>query len=158
MIGGGTNIMKLSIGSDHGGYAYKEAVKEHLISQGHEVIDCGCFGAESVDYPEFGIAAAELVRDGKVDRGIVICTTGIGMSIAANKVRGIRCALCGDLKSAELTRRHNDSNVLAMGAGIIPLSLALEITDVWLSTEFEGGRHARRIGIITAYEAGKEQV
>jgi ribose 5-phosphate isomerase B len=150
--------MKLSIGSDHGGYAYKEAVKEHLISQGHEVIDCGCFGTESVDYPEFGIAAAELVRDGKADRGIVICTTGIGMSIAANKVRGIRCALCGDLKSAEMTRRHNDSNVLAMGAGIIPLSLALEITDVWLSTEFEGGRHARRIGIITAYEAGKEQV
>lgn len=150
--------MKLSIGSDHGGYAYKEAVKEHLISAGHEVIDCGCFGTESVDYPDFGIAAAELVRDGKVDRGIVICTTGIGMSIAANKVRGIRCALCSDLKSAEMTRRHNDSNMLAMGAGIIPLSLALEITDVWLSTEFEGGRHARRIGKITAYEAGKEQL
>ena len=150
--------MKLSVGSDHGGYAYKEAVKEHLIALGHEVTDCGCFGTESVDYPEFGIAAAELVRDGKVDRGIVICTTGIGMSIAANKVRGIRCALCSDLKSAEMTRKHNDSNVLAMGAGIIPLSLALEITDVWLSTEFEGGRHARRIGIITAYEAGKEQV
>ena len=144
--------MKLSVGSDHGGYAYKEAVKEHLISQGHEVIDCGCFGTESVDYPEFGIAAAELVRDGKADRGIVICTTGIGMSIAANKVRGIRCALCGDLKSAEMTRRHNDSNVLAMGAGIIPLSLALEITDVWLSTEFEGGRHQRRVDKITALE------
>ena len=150
--------MRLAIGSDHGGYVYKEAVKEHLISQGHDVIDCGCFGVQSVDYPEFGIAAAELVRDGKADRGIVICTTGIGMSIAANKVRGIRCALCSDLKSAEMTRRHNDSNVLAMGAGIIPLSLALEITDVWLSTGFEGGRHARRIGIITAYEAGKEQV
>ena len=150
--------MKLSVGSDHGGFAYKEAVKEHLISQGHEVIDCGCYGTESVDYPEFGIRAAELVRDGVAERGIVICTTGIGMSIAANKVRGIRCALCGDLKSAEMTRKHNDSNVLAMGAGIIPLSLALEITDVWLSTGFEGGRHARRIGIITAYEAGKEQV
>ena len=150
--------MKLSIGSDHGGYAYKEAVKEHLISLGHEVTDCGCFGVESVDYPDFGIAAAELVRDGKVDRGIVICTTGIGISIAANKVRGIRCALCGDLKSAEMTRRHNDANMLAMGAGIIPLSLALEITDVWLNTEFEGGRHARRIGKITAYEAGKEQL
>ena len=95
--------MKLSIGSDHGGYAYKEAVKEHLLSQGHEVIDCGCFGTESVDYPEFGIKAAELVRDGEADRGIVICTTGIGMSIAANKVRGIRCALCGDLTSAEMT-------------------------------------------------------
>ena len=150
--------MKLSIGSDHGGFAYKEAIKAHLISLGHEVFDCGCFGTESVDYPDFGIAAAELVRDGKADRGIVICTTGIGISIAANKVRGIRCALCGDLKSAEMTRRHNDANMLAMGAGIIPLSLALEITDVWLNTEFEGGRHARRIGKITAYEAGKEQL
>jgi ribose 5-phosphate isomerase B len=151
--------MKLSIGSDHGGYEYKEAVKEHLISLGHEVVDCGCFGTESVDYPDFGIPAAELVRDGKVDRGIVICTTGIGMSIAANKVRGVRCALCGDLKSAEMTRKHNDTNMLAMGAGIIPLSLALEITDTWLNTAFEGGeRHVRRIGKITAYEAGKEQL
>ena len=150
--------MKIAIGCDHIVTQEKMAVSDHLKSLGHEVIDCGCFGTESVDYPEFGIAAAELVRDGKADRGIVICTTGIGMSIAANKVRGIRCALCGDLRSAEMTRRHNDSNVLAMGAGIIPLSLALEITDVWLSTEFEGGRHARRIGIITAYEAGKEQV
>ncbi len=150
--------MKLSIGSDHGGFAYKEAVKEHLISLGHEVVDVGCYSTESVDYPDFGIAAAELVRDGIVDRGVVICTTGIGISIAANKVRGIRCALCGDLKSAEMTRRHNDANMLAMGAGIIPLPLALEITDVWLSTEFEGGRHARRIGKITAYEAGKEQL
>ena len=150
--------MKLSLGSDHGGFAYKEAIKQHLLSLGHEVIDCGCFNTDSVDYPEFGIAAAELVRDGKVDRGIVICTTGIGISISANKVRGIRCALCGDLKSAEMTRRHNDANMLAMGAGIIPLSLALEITDVWLNTEFEGGRHARRIGLITAYEAEKEHV
>ena len=148
--------MKLSLGSDHGGFAYKEAIKQHLLSLGHEVIDCGCFSTDSVDYPEFGIAAAELVRDGKVDRGIVICTTGIGISISANKVRGIRCALCGDLKSAEMTRRHNDANMLAMGAGIIPLSLALEITDVWLNTAFEGGRHSRRIGIITAYEAEKE--
>lgn len=151
-------MMKLSIGSDHGGFAYKEAIKEHLLSLGHEVIDCGCFSSDSVDYPTFGIAAAELVRDGKVDRGIVICTTGIGISISANKVRGIRCALCGDLKSAEMTRRHNDANMLAMGAGIIPLSLALEITDVFLKTEFEGGRHSRRIGIITAYETGKENL
>lgn len=148
--------MKISIAADHGGYAYKEAVKAHLETLGHEVTDCGCFGTESVDYSDFGIPAAELVRDGKADRGIVICTTGIGMSISANKVRGIRCALCSDLKSAELTRRHNDSNMLAMGAGIIPLSLALEITDVWLNTAFEGGRHARRIGKIAAYEAGKE--
>lgn len=149
--------MKLSIGSDHGGFAYKEAVKEHLLNAGHEVIDCGCFGTESVDYPAFGFAVAELVRDGVAERGIVICTTGIGMSIAANKVRGIRCALCSDLMSAEMTRKHNDSNVLAMGAGVIPLSLALEITDVWLATEFEGGRHERRIRAISEYEARKEQ-
>ena len=149
--------MKLSIGSDHGGFAYKEAIKEHLMALGHEVVDCGCHSTDSVDYPTFGIAAAELVRDGKVDRGIVICTTGIGISIAANKVKGIRCALCGDVKSAEMTRKHNDANMLAMGAGIIPLSLALEITDIWLNTAFEGGeRHVRRIGLISAYEAGKE--
>ena len=151
--------MKLSIGSDHGGFAYKEAIKEHLTALGHEVVDCGCHSTESVDYPTFGIAAAELVRDGVVDRGIVICTTGIGISIAANKVKGIRCALCGDVKSAEMTRKHNDANMLAMGAGIIPLSLALEITDIWLNTAFEGGeRHVRRIGLISAYEAGKEHV
>ena len=149
--------MKIAIGSDHGGFVCKEAVKEHLLSLGHEGIDCGCFGTVSVDYPAFGFAVAEMVRDSLADRGIVICTTGIGMSIAANKVRGIRCALCSDLLSAELTRKHNDSNVLALGAGIIPLSLALEITDVWLSTEFEGGRHARRIQAITDYEAGKEK-
>ena len=149
--------MKISIGSDHGGFAYKEALKEHLLSLGHEIVDCGCFGTQSVDYPAFGFAVAELVRDGGADRGIVICTTGIGMSISANKVRGIRCALCSDVKSAELTRKHNDSNVLALGAGIIPLSLALEITDVWLSTEFEGGRHERRIRAIAEYETGKEQ-
>lgn len=149
--------MKLSIGADHGGFALKEAVKAHLLSLGHEVIDCGCFGTESVDYPTYAFAAAELVRDQKVDRGIVICTTGIGISIAANKVRGIRCALCGDVKSAEMTRRHNDANMLAMGAGIIPPSLALEITDIWLNTAFDGGeRHVRRIGLISAYEAGKE--
>lgn len=149
--------MKISIGSDHGGFVLKEALKEHLLSLGHEIIDCGCFGTESVDYPAFGFAVAEAVRDGIADRGIVVCTTGIGMSISANKVRGIRCALCSDLRSAGLTRRHNDSNVLALGAGIIPLSLALEITDVWLTTEFEGGRHARRIQAITDYETGKEQ-
>lgn len=144
--------MKLSIGSDHGGYAYKEAVKEHLISQGHEVIDCGCFGVESVDYPEFGIAAAELVRDGKVDRGIVICTTGIGISISANKVKGIRCALCGDTLSAEMTRRHNDANMLAMGAGIVGPNLAKKMVEVFLNTEFEGGRHARRVALLDAIE------
>jgi ribose 5-phosphate isomerase B len=147
----------ISIACDHGAYALKELVKAHLIDRGLEVRDFGTDSTASCDYADFCIPAAKAVASGECDRGIVLCTTGIGASISANKVRGIPCALCGNLKSAEMTRRHNDSNVLAMGAGIIPLSLALEITDVWLSTEFEGGRHARRIGIITAYEAGKEQ-
>ena len=121
-------------------------------------MDVGTYSAESVDYPIYGHAVGKAVADGEAERDIAICGSGIGISIAANKVRGIRCALCSDLKSAEMTRRHNDANMLAMGAGIIPLSLALEITDVWLTTEFEGGRHARRIGKITAYEAGKEQL
>ena len=125
---------------------------ENMTPTVRDLIDRGAQIYEDKTFIKF-------VRDGKVDRGIVICTTGIGISIAANKVRGIRCALCGDLKSAEMTRKHNDTNMLAMGAGIIPLSLALEITDTWLNTAFEGGeRHVRRIGKITAYEAGKEQL
>lgn len=149
--------MKVAIGSDHGGFSLKETVKEWLAAQGYEVLDCGCFDTNSCDYPDFGIAVAEQVADGGAERGIVICTTGIGISIAANKVKGIRCSLCGDLKSAEMTRRHNDANVLAMGAAIIPLSLALEITDVWMNTPFEGGRHARRVDKINAYDASREE-
>ena len=150
--------MKIAIGCDHGGYLLKQDILIWMEENDIDYEDFGCFSRDSVDYPLYGEKVARAVASGEYDRGIVICTTGIGMSIAANKVRGIRCALCGDLKSAEMTRRHNDANMLAMGAGIIPLSLALEITDVWLNTEFEGGRHARRIGKISAYEAGKEQV
>ena len=145
--------MKISIGSDHGGFALKEKVREHLESLGHEVLDCGCFSTESCDYPDFGRAAAEAVARGTCERGIVICTTGIGISIAANKVRGVRCALCTDPLMAEMTRRHNDANMLAMGAGIVGYNLAERMVDVFLSTEFEGGRHARRVDKIMAIEA-----
>ena len=137
--------MKISIACDHGAYELKERLKAHLTSQGHEVTDCGTNSTESCDYPDFGIAAAKLVVEGTCQRGVVLCTTGIGMSIAANKVRGVRCALCHEPLSAEMTRRHNDANVLAMGAGVTGGNLAERILDVFLSTEFEGGRHQRRI-------------
>ena len=130
--------MNISIGCDHGGFAYLE-------EQGHTVTDVGCKSLESCDYPDFGAAAARLVASGACERGIVICTTGIGISISANKVKGIRCALCGDAFSAEMTRRHNDANMLALGAGITGPNLAQKIVEVFLSTGFEGGRHARRV-------------
>ena len=137
--------MKISIACDHGAYELKERLKAHLTSQGHEVTDCGTNSTESCDYPDFGIAAAKLVVEGTCQRGVVLCTTGIGMSMAANKVRGVRCALCHETLSAEMTRRHNDANVLAMGAGVTGGNLAERILDVFLSTDFEGGRHQRRI-------------
>lgn len=137
--------MKISIACDHGAYELKERLKAHLIAQGHEVTDCGTHSTESCDYPDFARPAARLVADGTCERGIVLCTTGIGVSMVANKVKGVRCALCHDPLSAEMTRRHNDANVLAMGAQIIGSSLAQRILDVFLSTEFEGGRHQRRV-------------
>lgn len=141
--------MKISIGSDHGGYELKEKVKAHLTELGHEVVDCGTDGLASVDYPEFGHKAAEAVASGACERGIVICTTGIGISIAANKVHGIRCALCTDTTMARLTREHNDANMLAMGAGIIGEFTAMDIVDTFLATEFSNGeRHKRRIAAI----------
>ena len=144
--------MKISIGSDHGGFALKEKVREHLESLGHEVLDCGCFSTESCDYPDFGQAAAAAVAAGTCERGIVICTTGIGISIAANKVKGIRCALCTDPLMAEMTRRHNDANMLALGAGIVGPNLAERIVETFLTTDFEGGRHARRVALISEME------
>lgn len=137
--------MKISIACDHGAFALKERLKARLTEQGHQVTDCGTHSADSCDYPDFGIAAARLVAEGACDRGVVLCTTGIGMSMAANKVKGVRCALCHETLSAEMTRRHNDANVLAMGAGVTGGNLAERILDVFLSTEFEGGRHQRRI-------------
>jgi len=140
----------ISLASDHGGFALKEHVKKYLEAKGFEVKDFGCHSTESCDYPIFGRAAAQAVAAGECEKGIVICTTGIGISITANKIKGIRCALCGDPFSAEMTRRHNDANMLAMGAGIVGPNMAERIVDVFLSTEFEGGRHARRVGLIEA--------
>ena len=142
---GDVDAMKISIACDHGAFDLKERLKAHLIEQGHQVADCGAHSTDSCDYPDFGIAAAKLVADGSCERGVVLCTTGIGMSIAANKVKGVRCALCHETLSAEMTRRHNDANVLAMGAGVTGGNLAERILDVFLSTDFEGGRHQRRI-------------
>ena len=144
--------MKISMGSDHGGYALKERIKAYLTEKGHEVIDCGTDSTASCDYPVFGEAAARKVASGECERGIVICTTGIGISMAANKVRGVRCALCSEPYSAEMTRRHNDANMLAMGAAMIGPMMAERITDVFLTTEFEGGRHARRVGLVDSIE------
>ena len=144
--------MNLSMGCDHGGYALKEQLKTYLEGQGHTIVDCGTHSAESCDYPDFGAAAARAVAEGRCERGIVICTTGIGISITANKVKGIRCALCGDPLAAEMTRRHNDANMLALGAGMVGLQLAQRIADVFLSTQFEGGRHQRRVYKISALE------
>lgn len=137
--------MKISMGCDHGGFALKEDIKAFLIEQGHEVEDCGCYNTDSCDYPDFGEAAARAVSEGKCERGIVICTTGIGISISANKVKGVRCALCSEPWSAEMTRRHNNSNMLAMGAGVVGPNLARQIVTAFLTHEFEGGRHQRRV-------------
>lgn len=144
--------MKLAIACDHGAYTLKEAVKKHLTEKGYEVEDFGTHSLDSCDYPDFAGPAAQAVAAGKCDRGIVLCTTGIGVSITANKVKGIRCALLHDLLSAKMTRQHNDTNMMAIGAAITGEKLALEIIDTWLTTEFEGGRHQRRIDKMMAYE------
>ena len=145
--------MKISMGCDHGGYLLKEHVKKYLTDKGHQIVDCGCNSLDSCDYPQFGAAAARAVAAGECERGIVICTTGIGISITANKVRGIRCALCSEPLSAEMTRKHNNANVLAMGAGMTGPNMAERIVDTFLATEFEGGRHQRRVDGIAAVEA-----
>ena len=144
--------MKIALGCDHGGYELKQHIIKVLEKLGYEYEDFGCYGLESCDYPDFGAAAARAVAEGKCDKGIVICTTGIGISIAANKIKGIRCAHCADSLEAELTRRHNDANVMAIGAGFTGSVLAKRMTDVFLSTEFEGGRHARRVGKLDAIQ------
>lgn len=144
--------MKIAICSDHGGYELKRKLIPYLEQKGHSVFDFGCFSADSVDYPDFAFPMAEAVARGDYDRGVAVCGTGVGVSICCNKVRGIRCALCGDLLSAELTRRHNDSNVLALGGRIIGVETAKAIAKVWLDTAFEGGRHEGRINKISEYE------
>lgn len=144
--------MKIAIGSDHGGFNLKNTVMEHLKEQGYEFNDFGTYMADSCDYPDIAIEVAEKVAAGEYDRGILICGTGIGIGIAANKVKGIRAALCHDTFSAHASREHNNANILTMGERIIGPGLALEIVDTWLKTEFEGGRHERRVGKICAYE------
>ena len=137
----------IAIGSDHGGYDLKCQVMAHLEESGFSFRDFGCFDKSSCDYPDFGRAAAQAVAEGECERGIVICTTGIGISIAANRVRGVRCALCTDPYLAKMTRLHNDANMLALGGGVTGKNMALEIVDVFLDTAFsEGENHIRRIG------------
>ncbi len=137
--------MRISLGTDHAGFRYKEKVKELLTSLGHEVKDFGTFSEETVDYPLFVRPAAEAVARGECDRGIVFGGSGNGEAMAANKVRGVRCALCWNEESARLSRQHNNANVLSMGQRLIPEELALAIVRIWLTTPFEGGRHAKRI-------------
>ena len=138
--------MRISIGSDHGGFLLKNKIIEHLKGLGHEVEDEGCYSTDACDYPIYGKKVAYKVADGSCDRGIVVCTTGIGISITANKVRGVRAALCSDCFSAEATRLHNDANVLALGAGVVGELLALKIVDTFLNTEFSNvDRHINRV-------------
>lgn len=145
--------MKIAIGCDHGALSLKNTLVSHLEAKGYQVEDFGTYTADSCDYPDFAGAAARAVADGRCEKGIVLCTTGIGASIAANKVRGVRCALLSDPVTARLTREHNDTNMMAMGAGLVGELLALEIVDTWLSTPFSGGeRHQRRINKLMALE------
>lgn len=140
--------MKIALGCDHGGYELKEKVKSHLEKKGYEVLDLGCHSTESVNYPVYGKAVGEAVAKKEADYGIVICGTGIGISIAANKVKGVRAALCMNTTMARLTREHNDANVLAFGARMVGDVLALEMVDTFLSTSFEGGRHVARVEML----------
>ncbi|MBQ3532286.1 MAG: ribose 5-phosphate isomerase B [Oscillospiraceae bacterium] len=144
--------MKIAIGCDHGGYLLKQDVLIWLEEHDYDFEDFGCYSRESVDYPAFGEKVGRAVSSGEADFGIVICTTGIGISIAANKVAGIRCAHCTDPLSAEMTRRHNDANVLALGAGLTGSNMALRMVEVFLNTAFEGGRHQRRVDQLNAIQ------
>ncbi len=144
--------MNIAIGCDHRGFTHKTSLLTALRQQGHEVCDFGSPSAEAVDYPDTAFAVAEAVADGRCDRGILICGSGIGMSIAANKVLGVRASFCGDEEAARLTVLHNDSNVLCLSGDRTPPDLALQITTTWLNAEFEGGRHGRRVQKILDYE------
>ena len=144
--------MKIALACDHGGYEMKEQIKTWLTEMGYEYEDFGCYSTASCDYPEFAAAAARAVAGGSCEKGIVVCTTGIGISIAANKIKGIRCAHCADCLQAQLTREHNDANMMAIGAGFTGKNMAERMVEVFLTTEFEGGRHQRRVDKMMALE------
>ena len=144
--------MRIAVGSDHGGFLLKDEIMKHLKQKDIDFADFGCFTTESVDYPDIGQAVGEAVAVGEYDRGIICCGTGIGISISANKVPGIRAALCGDCFSAKASREHNNANILALGERVIGVELAKMIVDIWLSTEFQGGRHGRRVEKISSIE------
>ncbi len=144
--------MKLVIGSDHGGIHLKEVLKQHLAERGIEVTDAGTYTEESCDYPDIAVKVSREITAGNAERGILVCGTGIGMSMAANKVKGIRAALCGDVFSATMSREHNNANVICLGERVLGPGLALSILDAWLDTEFAGGRHERRVNKIMAIE------
>ena len=144
--------MKIAIGCDHGALDLKNKVIAHLTAKGYEMVNFGTDTLDSCDYPDFAGPAAKAVASGECDKGIVLCTTGIGVSITANKVKGIRCALLSDVMSARMTREHNDTNMMAIGAAVVGQMLALEIIDTWLGTDYEGGRHQRRIDKMMALE------
>ena len=147
--------MKVAIGCDHGGINLKPLLIDYLEKKGIEYVDYGCHDKTSVDYNEYALKVSNAVANGECDKGVLICGTGIGMSIVANKVKGIRCSLCSDSYSAKMTRAHNDSNMLAMGARVIGIEVAKEIVAAWLDTPFEGGRHQVRVDMITAIENGE---
>lgn len=140
--------LRIAIGSDHGGYEYKEQIVSHLKEKGYECVDVGTYSTDSCDYPVIARAVTTKITTGETDRGILICGTGIGMSIVANKVKGIRAALCGDTFSARASRAHNNSNVLCLGERVIGINLAMDIVDIWLESKFEGGRHQRRVDMM----------
>ncbi len=144
--------MKIAIAADHGGFQLKEHLKAEIKKLGHEPVDVGCFNEESVDYPDYGLEAAKLVSKGAADRAILMCKTGIGMSIVANKVAGVRGALCLNEDMAEMSRKHNDANVLILSASYIQPGNANKIVDTWLKTDFEGGRHEKRVNKIKDFE------
>ncbi len=149
-------MMKLVIAADHGAFELKESIKKHLDEKGVTYEDCGCYSKESVDYPRFAYQAASKVAKGEADFGIICCTTGLGVSMAANKVKGVRAAVCTNEMLAEMTRRHNNANVICMGQNVVTPQLANKMVDIFLSTEFEGGRHQRRVDLLTAIENGEE--
>ena len=144
--------MKIAIGCDHGALDLKNKVIAHLTAKGYEMVNFGTDTLDSCDYPDYAAPAAKAVASGECDKGIVLCTTGIGVSITANKVKGIRCALLSDVMSARMTRQHNDTNMMAIGAAVVGQMLALEIIDTWLGAEYEGGRHQRRVDKMMALE------